>query len=110
MKGEPMADWNLMFETVQKIVQTSTDFKDGYENILRFAQQNPEEYDNQDYWQKAATTEIPINTLLSWVKEGLENLQPFDKWSLILLDCGDAPDIFRMSEIHLSNETSIDTF
>jgi hypothetical protein len=105
-----MTDWDLMFGEVQKIVQSSTNFNEGFAKILKFAQENPEEYDEPDYWQKARTTPMPIDTLRAWAKEGFEKLQPFDKWSLMILDCGDAPDIFRMSEIHLSTEVSLDNF
>lgn len=105
-----MTDWDIMFGEVQKIVQTSINFNEGFARVLKFAQENPKEYDEPDYWQKAQAASMPVDKLCAWAKEGFEKLQPFDKWSLIILDCGDAPDIFRMSEIHLSKETSLDNF
>jgi hypothetical protein len=91
-----------MFEGVQKIVWSSLNPIDGQHKVLTFAAQHTAEYDETDYWQAAATTALPFDILLSWAKEGLEKVEPYSAVSVILLDCGDCPDIFRLTEIRLS--------
>jgi hypothetical protein len=91
-------DWDSMFKGVQSIAQSSASISDGLRQLIAFAAAHSAQYDEPDYWQR----------VVSWAVEGLEKLEPFEGWSLILLDCGDCPDTFYLAESRFAN--AIDDF
>lgn len=105
-----MTDWDLMFTGVQKIVQSAANPSAGFQQLLTFAAQNPDEYSDTGFWKSVAASEMPFNTLKSWAKEGFDSLTGDVSWSLVVLDCGDCPDIFRPMEAQLESQPDFDRF
>lgn len=105
-----MDDWEFMFAAVQKIVQSASSPEDGLQQLLAFAAQNPDQYDEPDYWKTVASTKIPFDTLKSWATAGLEQLAASSGWSLLILDCGDCPDLFGLCNLQLADEAEFEQF
>jgi hypothetical protein len=99
-----MENWERMFAGVQRIVWEATSLQDGMTRLLAFAAQQPDQYDEPDYWQQAAVTPMPFDTIMGWVREGGAAFapDPDKKLAVLVLDCGDAPDLFLMQEWRLS--------
>lgn len=94
-----MTNWNMMFEGVQKIIWSSTSMQAGIEKVIAFAKQHPQEYSDPQFWERVSSSQFPIEIIRQWAYEGFQNLQPCSDWTLIRLDAGDGPDIFRMIEV-----------
>ena len=98
-----------MFGGVQRIVQSSSSGLAGLAEIVAFARQHPEAY-AVDYWNAVSPNEVPMQVISGWAVEGFEKLEAGADWSLIMLDCGDAPDSFRLSECRFAPDMMPDRF
>jgi hypothetical protein len=94
----PTRDWELMFKGAQSIAQSSVSISDGLRQLMVFAAAHSAQYDEPDYWKRIESGEFPSDTLVSWAADGLEKLEPFEGWSLVMLDAGDCPDTFYLAE------------
>lgn len=105
-----MTNWSLIFSGVQEIVPSSLGLENGLNTILEFAKRHSDEYDEPTFWEQISSPELPLKTIVSWAVEGFENLKPYNEWSVLILDCGDCPDIFRLIEVHLVPEMTSEQF
>jgi hypothetical protein len=49
-----------------------------------------------DYWDRVESriSQLPVETVTAWAREGLEALPQREGWELLLLDLGDCPEMF----------------
>jgi hypothetical protein len=104
-----MIDWYSMFETVQTIVKTSLDWRTGITDVIAYARRNPATY-SADYWQAVSADELPFDTVTSWAVEGFERFESYEGGTVAILDCGDCPDVFRLTDARFSFEMSFEQF
>jgi len=93
-----MENWETMFSGVQKIVRESRTRGEGLTQTISFARRHSQFFDDADYWNRVdEATQWPLAKLQRWAEEGLSRFKS-DKWSILFLDLGDAPEIFALTQ------------
>lgn len=91
--------WEWLFASVQSLVWQADDVKRESTRLLQFVDEHPTEFDAPDFWQSVKAAPLPFQTVKAWAVEGLNALASADAaWSLLMLDCGDSPDLFCLTD------------
>ena len=93
-----MADWEMMFRGVQQVTRSAKSVDEGIGQIITYARNHKGEYGELGYWQRLdrLETDYPVYEVTEWAQEGLTALPNADGWDFLLLDLGDAPDVFHL--------------
>lgn len=93
-----MSDWWTMFRGVQALTRSAKSFDEGIGQTIAFARNNKGEYNEPEYWKHLdqLETDYPTYEVTAWAREGLEKLPAEEGWGFLILDLGDAPDIFHL--------------
>jgi hypothetical protein len=88
----------MIYSTTHHIIQSGMSFKEGLSYLIEIANSHSDRFETL-YWQQVKQAEFPFDLLQSWAKEGYENLEALETWSVIVLDCGDCPETFFMRDV-----------
>lgn len=93
-----MDEWELIFGKVQSLSQSAGSVQEGLNEILAFAHDNADTFDEPEYWKQVENHNFlpAINVVRSWMIAGLESPAPKSEWEFLLLDLGDCPETFRL--------------
>lgn len=93
-----MDEWQAMFEQVQGIMQAGVPLQVGLEQVIKFARDNPSIFDEPNYWNQVQSHDFQpaFDAVVSWARQGFENLETKPGWEFHLLDLGDCPETFRL--------------
>ncbi|MBL8117681.1 MAG: hypothetical protein JNJ78_09155 [Anaerolineae bacterium] len=94
--------WSEMFAAVQHIAHLPLTFDKQIKQICAFAMQNPTLYTPSEYWQTVVSNALPYEAIMAWSKAALVELPSCNHWSLLMLDCGDGGDVFRLTDFQIN--------
>ncbi|MGV3721392.1 MAG: hypothetical protein ACO1SX_10835 [Actinomycetota bacterium] len=91
-----MNQWEEMFRWVQGLLRSGCSVEEALRRALQFAQSRPDLFPETSFWTQVERhlTKLPVDRVVDWAREGLENLGPGQGWKLALLDLGDCPESF----------------
>ncbi len=105
-----MIDWEGMFAGARDMVRAAEGLEDGIRQLYAFAARNPAVYDEPKFWERVASAQFPFDTLDTWVREGLIALDSAQGQAILVLDCGDCPDIFRLEACLVPSTAAYEDF
>jgi hypothetical protein len=100
-----------IFTGVRRILWNTSSLQDGMSDALAFATVR-NNYQETPYLRQAAITPMPFDTIMDWVREGCAAFSPDParKFAFIVLDCGDAPEAFRLQAWYLEGDDDLAEF
>ena len=93
-----MDQWEVMFGTVRRILQTAPSLESSLRQIIAFARNSPALFDAPEFWDTVEEQDFSAAFLAvtDWAKQGLEALDAQSGVQFLILDLGDCPETFRL--------------